>query len=451
MNISKDQVDNLNAVLTLKVEEEDYIQRVENVLKDYRRKANVPGFRPGKVPMGMIRKLYYKPVLAEEINRLVGENLMKYIQEEKLQILGEPMPHEGEDDSRIDFEKDVTFEFKFDLGLAPEFDVEINDQVSLPWYIIDIDDKMVDESVDNLAKRHGEFVPVDETTGDQLLKGNIYQLDESGEHSAEGITAEEVSMSLDMMKDEDQKALFIGKKKDDKVVFEVSKAYPNETELSSLLKIDREAAKSLSGNFEFVITEVLKFEKHEVNQELFDHVYGEGNVTSDEDFRNKLTEELKANYERESSYKFGLDVREHFVKEVKPDLPADFLKRWLAESNESLTKEKIDDEFGSYEEEFRWQLIKSKITKKYEISVSDEELFEYSLILARNQFYQYGLYNVPDEHIESYAREQISKPEEARRLREQKYDDKVVQFVKETVKLDEKHISVEDFRKLFEN
>lgn len=451
MNITKDQVDNLNAVLTLKVEEEDYRQRVENMLKDYRKKANIPGFRPGKVPMGMIRKMYYKPVLADEINRIVGENLMKYIQDEKIQILGEPMPHHGEDDSRIDFENDVTFEFKFDLGLAPEFDVDINKEMKITYFNIKVDDKTVDEYVDNVAKRHGEFIPVEAVTGDELIKGNIAQLDEAGNHLEDGISAEEVSMSLDMMKDEGQKNLFLGKKKDDKVVFEVGKAYPNEAELSSLLKIDREMAKTLTGNFEFLINEVLKFEKHEVNQELFDHVYGEGTVATEEEFRGKLKEELVANYGNESNYRFAVDAREYFIKELKPELPAEFLKRWLVDTNENLSKDKIDEDFAKYEDEFRWQLIKNKIVGKYDISVSDEELFEYSFILARNQFYQYGLYNVPDEHIESYAREQLNKPEEARRIREQKYDDKVVMFVKETVTLDEKEVTMDEFRKLFEN
>ncbi|HYW97024.1 MAG TPA: trigger factor [Bacteroidales bacterium] len=451
MNITKDQVDNLNAVVSLKVEEEDYRQRVEDMLKDYRKKANIPGFRPGKVPMGMIRKMYYKPVLADEINRIVGENLMKFIQDEKLQILGEPMAHDGDDNPQIDFENDHEFEFKFDLGLAPEFEVNIDDTLNLPFYKISVQDTEVDEHVDNVAKRQGEFIPVDAATGDELLKGNIVQLGEDGKVAEDGIAADEVSMSLDMIKDDEQKELFKGKKQGDKVVFQVAKAYPNEAELSSLLKIDKDVAKTLSGNFEFVINEVLKFEKHEVNQELFDNVYGEGTVKSEEEFREKLKEELEANYERESNYKFAVDVRDYFVKEVKIELPTAFLKRWLAETNENLTKEQIEDEFSKYEDEFRWQLIKNKIVGKYDINVSDEELFEYSVALARNQFYQYGLYNVPDEHIESYAREQMTKPEEARRLREQKYDDKVVQFTKDTVKLDEKEVTVEAFRKLFEN
>ncbi len=450
MNISKDQVDNLNAVLTLRVEEEDYRQRVENVLKDYRKKASIPGFRPGKVPPGMIRKMYFKPVLADEINRIVGENLMKYIQDEKLQILGEPMPHAGDDNSKIDFEKDVTFEFKFDLGLAPEIDVEINDEIHMPYYRIRVENDVLEDQIVEIAKRHGEFVPVDEATGDELLKGDLRQVLAEDAETGEAVTANEVSLSLDMMKDEEQKELFKGKKKGDKVEFELTKAYPSEAELSSLLKIDREKAKTLSGKFVLIISEVLKFEKHEVNQELFDHVYGEGNVNSPEEFRNKLTAELEANYERESNYKFAIDARDQLVKEVKPELPAEFLKRWLVESNEKLDREKIDEDFSGYEDEFRWQLIKNRITRKYDIHVSDEELFEYSMILARNQFYQYGLYNVPDEHIESYAREQLTKPEEARRIREQKYDDKVVQFLKDKVTLDEKEVTVEEFRKLFE-
>lgn len=449
MDISREQNDQLNAVITVKLEEPDYQERVDNVLKDYRKKANIKGFRPGKVPMGMIRKMYYKPVLVDEINRMVSEKLMTYIQEEDLQILGEPLPHGG-DATDPDFDNDKEFEFKFDLGLAPDLDVEVSEKDKIPYYKIKVEKKLIDEQVENVAKRFGEFSLVEKVGSDELIVADLYQLDEEGNRVEEGVVSEGASMSLDMMKDEKEKKKFTDKKVEDKVVFNVKKTYPNEAELASLLKVEKDDLETLNGSFEAEIKEVKEFVKHEVNQELFDKVYGEGNVNTIDEFRSKIEEELKMNYERESNYKFALDVKDYYTDKAKVELPIDFLKRWIVATNEEITEEKIDEEFEKYEEEFKWQLVKDKIVKDNEITVSDEELFEYAFILSKNQFYQYGLYNVPDEQIESFAKEQLQKPEEARRLRNQKSEDKIVKFIKETVKLDEKEVTEEKFRKLFE-
>jgi trigger factor len=449
MDISREQNDDLNAVVTIKLAEPDYQERVDTVLRDYRKKANIKGFRPGKVPMGMIRKMYYKPVLVDEINRMVSERLLSYIQEEKLNILGEPMPH-VEEGKTLDFDNDKEFEFKFDLGLAPDLDVEVSEKDKIPFYQIKIEDKAIDDQVDNVAKRFGDFIAVEKATGDELVVADLYELDENKNRKEEGVVSEEASMSLDMVKDDKEKKNFEGKSTGDKVVFDIKKAYPNEAELSSLLKVEKDKLPEINENFEAELKEVKEFEKHEVNQELFDKVYGEGNVNTIDEFRQRISDELKMNYERESNYKFALDVKDYYTDKASVDLPADFLKRWIVATNEDITEEKIDEEFNNYEEEFKWQLVKDKIVKDNEITVSDEELLEYAFILSKNQFYQYGLYQVPDEQIESFAKEQLQKPEEARRIKNQKTEEKVVKFVKETVNLDEKEVTEEKFRKLFE-
>lgn len=449
MDIQKELIDDLNAVVSLKVEENDYQDRVDKVLRDYRKTASIKGFRPGNVPMGLIKKMYFKPVLVDEINKIVSENLMTYIRDEKLQILGEPMPHE-DDKPLLDFDSDKEFNFKFDLGLAPEFKSDITEKDKIPFYRIKVEKKLVDEQMEEVSKRFGELKPVEKASNDELIKGILNEMDEGGVIKEEGLIIEDASMSLDMMKDEDEKKSFKNAKPGDKIQFNIRKAYPNETELSSLLKIEKSKLADISEIFELEIKEVLKFEKHEINQELFDKVYGEGNVKSVDEFRERLTEELKMNYERESNYKFGLDAKDYMIKKAKIDLPVDFLKRWLVASNEEIDKTKIDDDFADYEDEFRWQLIKSQVVKAYEISISEEELFEYAFLLSKNQFYQYGLYNIPDDYIENYTREQLGKPEEVRRLREQKMDEKVVHFIKEKVKLDEKEVTTDKFRKLFE-
>ena len=449
MNITNQKIDELNAVVSIKLVPEDYQGKVELVLKDHRKKANIPGFRPGMVPMGLVKKLYYKPVLAEEINKLVSENLMNYIRDEKLKMLGEPLPHH--DDSKvIDFDKDSEFEFSFDIGLFQDFSLNISEKDKITYYTIKIEDSVVDEYKNNVTKRFGDFVPVKAAGTDELIKGNLSQIGSEGNVLAEGIKADNISISLDMMKDESVKKLFKGKKSGDIVDFDLRKAYPSDVELSSLLRIDKELTARVIGEFRLEITEVLEFKNHELNQELFDKVYGENIVKSEPEFIEKLIEELKANYEKESNYKFAIDSKDYLLKKASLALPVEFLKRWIIETNAKMTAEQLEKEFADYEKEFQWQLIKDQLIRENDIKVSEEELLEYAVALARNQFYQYGLYNVPEEHILSYAKEQLGKKEEARRLFEQKYEENIYKMLREKVKLDKKEITADKFKKLFE-
>jgi trigger factor len=352
MNISMENSDPLNAIVIMKVDQGDYEDKVGDVLKDYRRKARVDGFRPGKVPMGIIRKMYYTPVLVDEVNKLVSESLFNYLQENEVKILGEPLAHK-DDSQKIDFEKDTEFEFKFDLGLAPEIKLEPTAKDKIPYYTIKVDKKQEDEYVDSLLGRYGEFIPVDKASGDELVKCTLVKADKEGNEVENGIRIENVSMSLDMMKDDDQKVLFDGAGGGDEVVFDVKKAYPNDTEVASMLRIDKEEVAMLEGTFKALIDEVMKFEKATVGQEFFDKVYGEGEVTSEDDFRERVRNEISGNYERESEYRFMVDVRESMIKKAKVDLPVDFLKRWMVETNENITEEQIADDFDKYEDDFR--------------------------------------------------------------------------------------------------
>jgi trigger factor len=449
MNITKENLNDLNAVVSIKLVPEDYQEKVENVLKDYRKKARIDGFRPGMVPIGLIKRMYYKPILVDEINKLVSESLMNYISNEKLRILGEPLPHTGKENS-IDFDKDTEFEFSFDLGLVPDFNLNITNKDKIVFNIIKIEDKVVEEYIESVAKRFGDFKPVKKAKGEELIKGSLKQVDESGNIVENGFSADEASFSLELIKDEEIKKIFVGSKPGGKIIFDLRKAYPNDSELVTLLKIDKAKAAEVTGPFQVDIKEILQFEIHPVNQDLFNKTFGEDVVKSEEEFNEKIREEIKANYERESNYRFALDSKKYLIKKAALTLPVDFLKRWMVETNEKMTAEQIDKDFGEFEEEFQWQLIKDQLIRENEISVSEEELFEYAALLARNQFYQYGLYNIPDEHIEKYAHEQLARKDDARRLRDQKYEDKIILFMKETVKLDNKEITAEKFKKLFE-
>ena len=449
MNISQENIDKLNSVLNVKVEQGDYTERVDKVLKDYRRQAKVDGFRPGKVPMGIIKKMYYTPVLVDEVNKLVSDSLFQYLQENKVNILGEPLPHKDAE-QKVDFEKDIEFEFKFDLGLAPEFKLEVSAKDKVAHYKIKVDKKQQDEQKDSLLQRFGEFRAVDKAGDDELIKGILVKVDKEGNEVENGIRVENISMSLEMMKDENQKVLFSGTAGGDEVIFDVKKAYPNDTELASLLRIDKTEVAMLEGTFKCIIEEVNKFEKAVIGQAFYDKVYGEGEVKTEEEFTKRVSEEIALNYDRESEYRFMVDARESLIKKAKIDLPVEFLKRWMVETNDQITEEQVKEDFEKYEDDFRWQLIKEVLLKEQDIKVSEEEALEAAKSMALNQYIQYGISNVPDEYLENYAREMMSKPEESRKFYEQKGEEKLMAYIKSTVKLDEKEVSSEKFRKLYE-
>jgi trigger factor len=252
------------------------------------------------------------------------------------------------------------------------------------------------------------------------------------------------------MKDEDQKILFSGTGAGDEVVFDVKKAYPNDAELASLLRIDKSEIPLLEGTFRCIIAEVSKFEKASMGQELFDKVYGEGEVKSEEEFMNRITEEIEHSNERESEYRFMVDAREALIRKAKINLPVEFLKRWMVETNENITEEQVNSDFEKYEDDFRWQLIKEYLLKQQEIKVSEEEALDLAKGIALNQYMQYGISNVPEDYLENYAREIISKPEESRRIYDQKAEEKLMAYIKSAVKVEEKEVSSEKFRKLYE-
>jgi len=427
----------------------DYAERVEKVLKDYRKQAKVDGFRPGMVPMGLIKKMYHTPVLVDEVNKLVSESLFNYLQENKVNILGEPLPHK-EEDKKFDFEKDTEFEFKFDLGLAPELSMEVGEKDKVAFYKIKVDKKQQDEYKEQLLQRFGEFKAVDKAGNDELIKGSLVKVDKEGDEVENGMRVDNISMSLEMMKDDDQKVLFSGTAGGDEVIFDVKKAFPNDTELASLLRIDKTEVAMLEGTFKCIIEEVNKFERAVLGEEFYDKVYGEGEVKTEDEFTKRVTEEIALNYERESEYRFMVDAREALIKKAKINLPVEFLKRWMVETNEQITEEQVAEDFEKYEDDFRWQLIKEYLLKQQDIKVTEEEALEAAKGMALNQYMQYGMNNVPDEYLENYAKEMMSKPEESRKFYEQKGEEKLISYIKSTVKLDEKEVSSEKFRKLYE-
>ncbi|NBC82289.1 MAG: trigger factor [Bacteroidetes bacterium] len=450
MNISKENSDALNAVLKVTIEPSDYKDRVEHVLNDYRKKANLDGFRPGKVPMGLIKKKYYKPVLVDEVNKLMSESLTKYLIDEQLNILGEPLPSESFT-PEVDWDQDEQFEFAFDIGLAPEVDITVSKKDKFTRYRINIDDELRNRYIDNYARRYGAFKEIDEVKDKEYLKAKLIELDENGHPTENGVSVEEGSISMEYMTDEESRNKMLGLKVGDKVVLDVKKAFPNEADLAGLLQIEKEQLDNINPQFEITLKSISVFEPSPIDQSLFDKIYGEGNVNSKEEFAAKIDEEISPNLEQEANWKLSDDIKQGLLKKVKLDLPEEFLKRWLyAVNKEKFTKEQIDEEFPKFAEDLKWQLVRDKLAKDYEIEVSEEEAKEVAKKVAQYQYMQYGMGNIPDEYLDNFATEMMKREEDKRRFYDQKREEKLIEKVKEMVKIDEKEISSEKFNKLVE-
>lgn len=449
MNISRKDIDQNNVVITISIAKEDYAEKVEKALRDYRKKANMPGFRPGMVPLGLIKKMYGKAVKAEEINNVVSEKLVNYIEENDLPILGQPLPSETEQ-PEYDFDTQEEFDFHFDIGLAPAFEVELNGKDKVNYYEIAVSDEMIDNQVKSYTSRYGKYEQVDTVEEKDMVKGLVVEL-ENGVEKEGGIRAEDAVLTPAYMKDDEQKALFVGKSKGDKVVFNPMKAYENETEISSLLKIKKEEVDGLTSDFQIEISGITRYNDGEVNQELFDKVFGEGVVNSVEDFRVKITESIKDSLKADSEYKFNIDARQMFVDKYKGlEFPEAFLKRWLLSNNEEMTAEKVEEDYPKMIEDLVWHLTKDKIAKANEIKVELPDVEEYAKKVAKAQFAQYGMVGMGDDIIENYAKDMMKQEETVRNFIDRAAEEKVLAAVRENVKLNKKEISIEDFNKLFE-
>lgn len=449
MNIVRRDIDQNNAIVTISVEKADYAEKVEKQIRDYRKKANMPGFRPGMVPVGLIKKMYGNAFLAEEINKIVSDSLYDYIRQNDINILGEPMPNETEQQP-IDFETQETFDFVFDLGIAPVLDVKLTNKDKVKFYNIKIDDEMIDNQIKSYTARFGKYEQEESVEENDMVKGELVELD--GKKIKEnGILVQDAVLTPAYMKTATHKKKFVDAKVGDTVVFNPTKAFGNETEIASLLKIDKEKVAEMTSDFQFTISGITRYHEAEVNQELFDKVYGEGAVAGEEEFRKKITENIALNLEQDVNYKFGLDARDMLLKKFE-DLvfPDAFLKRWLLASNKDLTSEKMEEDYPKIIDDLKWHLIKDNIAKNKELKVEADEVQEYAKQMAKAQFAQYGMVGLEDSIIENYAQEMLKKEDSIRGILDRVLENKVFDAVKNEVKLDTKEISMDDFNKLFE-
>ncbi|MDO9153120.1 MAG: trigger factor [Paludibacter sp.] len=450
MNIVRKDTDQNNVVLTLQIENSDYAEKVEKTLREYRKKAKVPGFRPGMVPVGLIKKMYGKAVAAEEINKFLSDELYKYIRENDVKILGEPLPRE-EDQQFIDFSTEESYQFSFDLGLAPLFEVELSKKDKVNSYNIDVSNEMIENQLKSFTGRFGKYIQEEIVEAKDMVKGELIELAD-GEINENGIKVTDATLTPEYMKDELQKALFVGAKIGDAIQFNPVQAFENETEIASLLKIKKEDVKSASTDFRFVIEGITRYHASEINQELFDKVYGEGVVNSEAEFRANIEANIKEALIQDANYKLGVDVREMLLKKYEElTFPDAFLKRWLLMSNKELTQESLDADYSKMIADLKWQLIKDKIAKMHEITVETPEIMEYSKNIAKAQFAQYGMLSLDDEILANYTKDMLKKEDTVKSIYEKILENKVIGIVKSKVKLDVKEVSVEEFNKIFEN
>ncbi len=450
MNIVKKDIDQNNAIVTVSIEKADYSEKVEQKLREYRKKANIPGFRPGMIPVGLIKKMYGKAVIAEEVNKIVSEELYKYIRENKINILGEPMPNETEQPT-LDLEGQENFDFVFDLGIAPEFEVELSEKDIIASYSIAVSEEMIDNQVKSYTSRYGKYIQEEIVEEKDMIKGEILELAD-GKVNENGLKVADAVLTPSYMTDEVQKAKFVGAAKGSVITFTPQTAYNNETEVSSLLKISKEEAKNISSEFQITIEGITRYHESEIDQELFDKVYGEGVVASVEEFRAKIKEGILESLSGDSEYKFGVDAREVLVNKYDAlTFPDAFLKRWLKASNENMTVETIETEFPKMIADLKWQLIKDKVAKSNDIKVEMEDINAYARKIARAQFAQYGMVGMGDDILDNYAKDMLKKEETLKGIVERVAENKVFEIVKNNVKLDVKEVSIDDFNKMFEN
>jgi trigger factor len=448
MNIARKDLDQNNAIVTLRIEKVDYAEKVDKTLRDYRKKANIPGFRPGMVPAGLVKKMYGKAVLAEEINKLVSDNLYNYIHENNINTLGEPLPNETEQQP-IDFDNQEDFEFVFDLGIAPEFEVELTKKDSVKYYNITVSDEMVENQVKSYTDRYGKYVQEEVVENKDMIKGELLEMS-NGKVNESGLKVQDAAMTASYMTEE-QKALFVGAKKGDTITFNPAAAFENEAEISSLLKISKDEAKNISSDFQLKIESITRYHESEINQELFDKVYGEGVVSTEEEFRAKIKENIQESLVSDSEYKFGVDAQEMLVAKFDNlTFPDTFLKRWVLSSNENLTSETLEEDYSKMIADLKWHLIKDKLSKASDIKVEATDVEEYAKKIAKAQFAQYGMIGMDDEIIANYAKDMMKKEDTLKNMIEKVAEEKVFVIVKDIVKLDNKEVSIEEFNKMFE-
>ncbi len=444
MNITQEATGDLTATLKIELVRDDYEKQVNTVLKDYQRKATMPGFRPGKVPMGMIKKMYGKAIVADEVNKVISESLHNYLTENKIKTLGHPLPNE-EKQEMVDFDNQESFDFFFDIAIQPEPKVEISDKVKMDYHQIKVDDESVDKYLDDLRKKNGQPVNPDKSEAGDLLRGKIKELDKDGKVLEDGIE-NETTIGVDFIKMKTIQKKFLGVKSGDVIVFNPLKATKNATEAANILGIDKQAAEELTSDFEFTVDTITRFEPAALDENFYKTVFPDQEFKEEKEFRERLARELEVSFAQESDRLFMRHTADKLIDDSGISLPDEFMKRWLRESGESqVSPEDVEKHYGEYARALKWQIIESKIMEDHEIKVGPEEVREHIM----------GYFKAPgdvDEETQKRLNEIVDNimqnQEEVKRVYEQLLDQRMRDLLKSTVKLRNKEVSYDDFIKL---
>ncbi|MDR2473623.1 MAG: trigger factor [Tannerella sp.] len=446
MNISLTKNDTVSGIIKVSIEESDYEASVAKNLQQLRSKVNMPGFRKGMVPIGLVRKMYGKHALVEEVNKCLSDNLFKYIREQDLKILGSPVASQNQ--QQIDFDTDRTFDFEFDIALSPEIKFDITKTDSLPYYTVEVEEQTVEKETESLRSSYGSYEKGETVEVSDMLKGVLTEL-EDGTPKVSGIFIEDAVLMPKYLKVKTEQKKFVGAKAGDKITFNPNKAYKGEeAELASLLKIDRSAVKDIKSDFTFEISEITRYKKAELGQELYDKIYGPDVVKSDEEFRDKLKQDLERQLSIDCDYHFRNEVQEMLFAKVGEIVFADdILKRWLLDSKEGNTPESVEKDFHAVKKELQKRLVLDTFIAQHNIKVEDTDIKKAAIQSVRIQFVHYGMLNIPDNILEKYAEDMLSR-------KDTNIDDmihiamlgKIAEVVKEMITVEEKTVGFEEYK-----
>ncbi|HZJ79971.1 MAG TPA: trigger factor [Dysgonamonadaceae bacterium] len=449
MNVTLNKTDSVNGVISIEMERADFQGNVDKALNQYRRNASIPGFRPGKVPMGVVKKLYGTAVLSEEMNKLINSSLSNYIQENKLLVLGDPLPKDDPEE-KLDLEKGEQFTFEFEIGLAPEFDITFDKEDVLPLYKVTLEDELLEKQIEGYKQNFGTYDKIEESALEtDLIKGKAIEL-EDGEPKEDGIVVENAILMPSYIKnDEETKNRFVGANAGDEVIINPKKAYDNEAEIASFLNIKKEDVADVTSDFKFIIEEITRFKEAELNQEMFDKVLGEGVAEDEESFRAKIKESLSNQFAPDADYFFMKEVRKAILEKMEDiEFPEAFLKKWLKMTNEQATDELIEQDFPNILNDIKYQLAKEKIVTDNDIETEASDVQELASQVAQLQFAQYGMSNLPPEMLQDYVKRMLENEETVKGLFSRVIENKIASWMKESVTLEEIAIASEDFSKL---
>ena len=447
MNISQERIDNLNAIVKINIDPADYQPRVDKAIKDQAKKAKIPGFRPGMVPASHIKRMYGKSILVDEINNMLSDTLNKYLEDEQLEVLGQPLPKVDEA-KEYNWDFADNFEFNYEVGLAPEFAIDFSLNDHLTQYVIKVDEETLASRIKNIRKSYGKMTNPDVSAGDDVLYSELTQLSPDGSVFEDGIS-NTASVRLDQIKDDAIKASLIGLKKDDEVVLDLQQAFANDAaKVAGLLNIDEETAADLKSNFRLKVKNVNRLEEGDLNQEFFDKLFGEGAVTTEEEFRAKITAELEGMMVQDADRKLQDDIYLYALSKVNFELPDEFLKRWLKATNEKLTAEELAGGYKDFAQNLKWTLIENKVIKDNKLEIKYEEVLDLAKERLGQQFRMYSPQGIDDEQLGQYAVQYLQNRENANKIFEDVKAFRVFDFIKSVVTLDNQEISYTDFGKL---